>query len=91
MDANEFALDAADLAEVMEKDVALGLTPMFVAANVGTTNSCAIDPVRALAKACRDRFVMVYRVLPSEVRRSTIYWVALILTFCSVQLSAHVP
>lgn len=48
-----YALDAADLAAAMREDVAAGLTPVFVNANVGSTNSCAIDPVLAIAKVCR--------------------------------------
>ena len=48
-----FALDADDLVAAMAKDLADGLTPIFVAANVGSTNTCAIDPVRSLAEGCR--------------------------------------
>ncbi len=48
-----YALDAGDLAEAMREDAAAGLTPVFVCANVGSTNTCAIDPVRAVGEACR--------------------------------------
>lgn len=48
-----YALDAADLAAAMREDVADGLTPVFVNANVGSTNSCAVDPVLAMGEVCR--------------------------------------
>ena len=51
-DDSAYALDPADLATAMKEDVAAGLTPVFVTANVGTTNSCAIDPVLAIGKIC---------------------------------------
>eukprot|EP00904_Undaria_pinnatifida_P009630 jgi/Undpi1/5798/HiC_scaffold_2.g01072.m1 len=53
-DDNAYALDAADLAAAMKKDVTAGLTPIYVCATVGSTNSCAIDPVRAIGKICRS-------------------------------------
>ena len=48
-----FALDADDLVAAMAKDVVQGMTPIFVIANVGSTNTCAVDPIRSLAEACR--------------------------------------
>lgn len=47
-----FAARPDALAAAMEADRAAGLTPFFVVANVGTTSSTAIDPVRALAGVC---------------------------------------
>lgn len=52
-DNEPFALDAKDLATVLHGDMAQGLTPILVSANVGSTNTCAVDPVRALGEACR--------------------------------------
>lgn len=52
-DDSAYALDPADLATAMKEDVAAGLTPVFVTANVGSTNSCAIDPVVAIGEICR--------------------------------------
>ncbi|CAM9422706.1 unnamed protein product [Pylaiella littoralis] len=49
-----FTLDPADLCDAMREDAAAGLTPVFVCANVGSTNTCAVDPVRALGEACRS-------------------------------------
>ena len=48
-----YALNKDDLMAAMKKDLARGLTPMFVCANVGSTNTCAIDPLRSLAWGCR--------------------------------------
>eukprot|EP00752_Nemacystus_decipiens_P001994 g1917.t1 len=49
-----YTMDAEALAAAMREDAAAGLTPVFVSANVGSTNTCAIDPVRALGEACRS-------------------------------------
>ncbi|CAM9771919.1 unnamed protein product, partial [Ectocarpus sp. 13 AM-2016] len=49
-----YTLDAAELSEAMREDEAAGLTPVFVSANVGSTNTCAVDPVRSLGEACRS-------------------------------------
>lgn len=48
-----FAVRPEALAAAMAADRAAGLVPCFVVANVGTTSSTAIDPVRALAEVCR--------------------------------------
>ncbi|CAM9246795.1 unnamed protein product, partial [Discosporangium mesarthrocarpum] len=48
----DHALSVGDLAAVMQKDRQQGLTPIFVCASVGTTNTCAVDPVRALGELC---------------------------------------
>lgn len=47
-----FAIRPDLLAAAMAADRAAGLTPCFVVANVGTTSSTAIDPVRAVADVC---------------------------------------
>lgn len=51
--AEGYAMDAEALAAVMEEDRSQGLMPTFVAANVGSTSSCAIDPVRAVGEVCQ--------------------------------------
>ncbi|CAN0365273.1 unnamed protein product, partial [Scytosiphon promiscuus] len=48
-----YAVDAAELSEAMRKDREAGLTPMFVCANVGSTNTCAVDSLVELGDACR--------------------------------------
>jgi aromatic-L-amino-acid decarboxylase len=53
VDANH-ALDPADLARQLATDRALGLTPAFVCATVGTTSTLACDPLPAIGRICRD-------------------------------------
>lgn len=52
-DQTAFGMDLADLKVAMEEDLDAGLTPVFVNANCGTTNSCAIDPISAIGELCR--------------------------------------
>ena len=49
-----FAMRPEALARQIESDIKAGLIPCFVCATVGTTSSCAIDPVREIARICRD-------------------------------------
>eukprot|EP00752_Nemacystus_decipiens_P002072 g1983.t1 len=50
-----YTLDPKALADAMREDAAAGLTPMFVSATVGTTNTCAVDPVGALGELLETR------------------------------------
>jgi aromatic-L-amino-acid decarboxylase len=50
----EFRMRSGALAEAIERDLASGLKPFFVAATVGTTSSTAIDPVPEIAAICRQ-------------------------------------
>src|ERR1700688_4732067 len=50
-----FAMRPEALARQIESDIKAGLIPCFVCATVGTTSSNAIDPVREIARICRDR------------------------------------
>src|SRR6266481_817086 len=49
-----FALRPDALARQVEADNKAGLLPCFVCATVGTTSSNAIDPVREIARICKD-------------------------------------
>ncbi len=49
-----FAMRPEALTRQIESDIKAGLIPCFVCATVGTTSSNAIDPVRAIARICRD-------------------------------------
>ena len=48
-----FAMRPDALADLIAADRAAGLVPFWVCATVGTTNSLAIDPVRAVAEVAR--------------------------------------
>jgi aromatic-L-amino-acid decarboxylase len=49
-----FAMRPDALARQIESDIKAGLLPSFVCATVGTTSSCAVDPVREIARICHD-------------------------------------
>ena len=51
----EFRLDPRTLAAAMDADRAAGRRPLFVSASAGATNTGAVDPIPALAEACRER------------------------------------
>ena len=48
-----FALDPARLAAAIDADLAAGRRPFFVQANLGTTSSNAMDPLRPIGELCR--------------------------------------
>jgi aromatic-L-amino-acid/L-tryptophan decarboxylase len=50
-----FAMRADALAEQVAADIKAGFVPCFVCATVGTTSSCAVDPVREIARVCGER------------------------------------
>ena len=50
----QFALRPDALRAQIQADLAAGLTPFFVTANVGSTSSEAMDPVRAVGEICRE-------------------------------------
>ncbi len=47
---DEWALNPASVAAAVEADRAAGLIPFFLCATVGTTSSCAVDPLRPLGE-----------------------------------------
>jgi aromatic-L-amino-acid decarboxylase len=49
-----FAMRPEALARQVESDIKAGSIPCFVCATVGTTSSNAIDPVREIARICRN-------------------------------------
>ena len=49
-----FAMRPDALAEQIAADIKAGLVPCFVCATVGTTSSCAVDPVREIARVCGE-------------------------------------
>jgi len=56
----KFAMRPEALAQQVEKDIKDGLTPCFVCATVGTTSSNAIDPVREIARICREHHLWLH-------------------------------
>src|SRR5271166_1554601 len=50
-----FAMRPEALAQQIAADIEAGLVPCFVCATVGTTSSCAVDPVREIARICGER------------------------------------
>jgi aromatic-L-amino-acid decarboxylase len=48
-----FAMRPEALARQIESDIKAGLVPCFVCATVGTTSSCAVDPVGEIGQICR--------------------------------------
>jgi aromatic-L-amino-acid decarboxylase len=55
-----FAMRSGELARQIELDRAAGRIPCFVCATVGTTSSCAIDPVREIARICGTHNVWLH-------------------------------
>ena len=55
-----FAMRAEALARQIAADKRAGLIPCFVCATVGTTSSNATDPVREIARACREHNVWLH-------------------------------
>ncbi len=55
-----FAMDSKRLAAAIAEDRAAGSTPFFVCANVGSTSSNAIDPLREIGLLCRQEGVWLH-------------------------------
>uniref|UniRef100_A0AAU8CHY9 TDC n=1 Tax=Corchorus olitorius TaxID=93759 RepID=A0AAU8CHY9_9ROSI len=52
--STNYALSPELLSETISKDLAHGLIPFFLCANVGTTSSTAVDPLLALGKIAKS-------------------------------------
>jgi glutamate/tyrosine decarboxylase-like PLP-dependent enzyme len=50
----DYALDPKTLQEAIEADLAQGLIPFYACATIGTTSSCAVDPVGELGNVCQQ-------------------------------------
>jgi aromatic-L-amino-acid decarboxylase len=51
--SNGWAMDAAALEAAVEADAAAGLIPFYCVGTVGTTSSCAVDPLDRIGKVTR--------------------------------------
>lgn len=49
----DYALDPADLTAVIEQDLAAGLIPFYLVGTIGTTSSCAVDPIAQLGAVAK--------------------------------------
>ncbi len=49
-----------DLADAIDADVAIGITPIAVVATAGTTLTGAVDPIGAIADVCAERGVWLH-------------------------------
>jgi glutamate/tyrosine decarboxylase-like PLP-dependent enzyme len=50
----KFRMPVASLKDAIEADIRAGLRPLVVAATAGTTNTGAVDPLRAIGDLCRE-------------------------------------
>jgi len=57
---SEFRMRPEALAEVVERDLAIGLKPCCVAATVGTTSTTSVDPVPAIADICERHKIWLH-------------------------------
>ena len=57
---SQYRMDVAALRQAVERDRANGLRPVCVAANAGTVNSGAIDPLDAIADLCADEALWLH-------------------------------
>lgn len=53
-------MDPAALARALEADQRAGRTPAIVVATVGTTASCAVDPIAEVGRVCREHGVWLH-------------------------------
>ena len=51
---SNFRMNLSDLRAAVTADVNAGLRPLAVVATVGTTSTASVDPVREIAKICRE-------------------------------------
>ena len=56
----EFAMRPDSLEQHIASDIKAGLVPCFVCATVGTTSSNAVDPVREIARICREHNIWLH-------------------------------
>jgi aromatic-L-amino-acid/L-tryptophan decarboxylase len=57
---DDYSLDPAALRAAIEEDVKAGVRPMAVVATVGTTSTTAVDPVREIARLCRQHNIWLH-------------------------------
>jgi aromatic-L-amino-acid/L-tryptophan decarboxylase len=50
--SSDWSMRAADLEAAIARDRSEGLIPFYVCASVGTTSSCAVDPLPEIGQIC---------------------------------------
>ena len=60
VDPDTLAMDPGHLDELLARDRADGVLPVFVCATVGTTSTTAVDPVAEIAAVCREHGVWLH-------------------------------
>lgn len=56
----EHAMDVTHLRELLTTDLAAGNTPLLAVATVGTTSTCAVDPVPDIGAICRQHGIWLH-------------------------------
>jgi glutamate/tyrosine decarboxylase-like PLP-dependent enzyme len=51
---DNYAMHSKTLQEAIAADLEQGLIPFYACATIGTTSSCAVDPVGELGKVCEQ-------------------------------------
>src|SRR5881398_1921853 len=57
---SNFRMDLSKLRDAITADVKTGLRPLAVVATVGTTSTASVDPVREIAKICREHAMWLH-------------------------------
>jgi aromatic-L-amino-acid decarboxylase len=57
---DRYRMDLGELAAMVARDRAAGLTPIAICANAGATNTGAVDPLVATADYCRDEGIWLH-------------------------------
>ena len=57
---SNFRMDLPKLRDAITADVKAGLRPLAVVATVGTTSTASVDPVREIAKICREHAMWLH-------------------------------
>ena len=57
---DEFAMIPEKLSDQIKADIDKGLTPGFVCATVGTTNTTAIDPIKEIGQICKEHNIWLH-------------------------------
>ncbi|MGH3827651.1 MAG: pyridoxal-dependent decarboxylase [Pseudonocardiaceae bacterium] len=56
----DMVMEAAHLRELITMDLAAGNTPLLTVATVGTTSTCAVDPVPDIGALCREHGIWLH-------------------------------